>query len=294
MKRHGLLAVCSLFVVSVIGCTAAVRPPPTVPAAATLTVAPPHRDPEYAVRLTLPRPGDWEERYNIDGGAGAPDPILRLTRRSDGATIEVLFLPRSGGTPARFAAQLRTDLGGSPTAAVVSTSGDVATFENAADGRRAKHQVVHLAGMIRSHVYLRVSAPTEGFASASAVFDAVAASLAVVATGPLSPKAALAQCLATKGVRLYGAWWCGPCHLQESMFGDGASRLDETQCSTPGEHDQLPVCDAAGIRAYPTWVFPDGSRLTGVRELNDLADKAGCPRVPADATSAAPTGPDGL
>ncbi|HTK05449.1 MAG TPA: hypothetical protein VL500_07725 [Candidatus Eisenbacteria bacterium] len=269
------------------------RPPETVSADATLTVAPPYHDPEYAVRLTLPRPGDWAERYNIDGGEGAPDPILRLTRRSDGATIEVLFLPRSGGTPAEFAARLRADLGGSPTATTVSASGDTASFENASGGRRARHRVVHLTGMTLSHAYLRVSAPPAGFASASSVFDAVAASLTVVSTGPLSPKAALAQCLATRGVRLYGTWWCGPCHMQEQLFGDGASRLDHVQCSAPGETDQLPVCSAANIRSYPTWVFPDGSRLEGVQDLNDLADKAGCPRVPAAPASSSLSGPDG-
>jgi len=293
MKRHGLLAVCALFVVTVTGCAATIRPPATAPAGATLTVAPPYHDPEYAVRLTLPRPGDWEERFNIDGGENAPDPILRLTRRTDGATIEVLFLPRAGGTPSEFVSRLRTELGGSPSAAAVSAGGDIASFDNAAAGRRNRHQVVHLAGMTRSHAYLRVSAPEAGFASASAVFDAMAASLAVVSTGPLSPRAALAQCLASKGVRLYSTWWCGPCHMQERLFGDGASRLDEVQCSAPESYDQLQVCSAADIRSYPTWTFPDGTRLEGVQELGDLADKAGCPRPPAESTSSSSSGPEG-
>lgn len=287
MSRHALLFAVSLF--AAVGCAGSVHPRDARPTRATLNVVPPYHDPEYGLRLTLPDAGEWDERYNIDGGENAPDPILRLTRRTDGAVIEVLFLPRNGGAPADLANRLRTDAGASATAVTVSADRNVATFESAADGRRTRHRVLHLAGMTRSHAYLRVTAPANVFAAAAQSFDAVTSTLAVVATGPLSPKAALAQCLAAKGVRLYGTWWCGPCHMQERLFGDGADRLDETSCSAPGSYDELPVCTAAGVTSYPTWVFPDGSRLTGVQSLDDLADRAHCPRAPVeDAPSEGP------
>ncbi len=37
------------------------------------------------------------------------------------------------------------------------------------------------------------------------------------------------------------------------------------------------VCQDAGIEGYPTWVFSDGTRLSGDRELSELAEVAGCP-----------------
>jgi hypothetical protein len=281
MSRYGLLLACTLF--ASLGCAGTAGRPRDVHAApATVTVAPPYHDPEYALRLAMPDPADWDERYHIDGGENAPDPMLRLTRRSDGAVIEVLFVPRAGGTPAEFAAHLRTDVGNAVTPVTASPDGSAATFESASGGRRTRHRVFHLAGMTRSHAYMRVTASTASFAAAATLFDALATSASVVPTGPLSPRAALAQCLAAKGVRLYGTWWCGPCHMQEQLFGDGASRLDHTQCSAPGETDQLPVCAAAGIRSYPTWVFPDGTRLEGVQSLEDLAAKSHCPAPPRE------------
>jgi hypothetical protein len=36
------------------------------------------------------------------------------------------------------------------------------------------------------------------------------------------------------------------------------------------------TCKQAGIQHYPTWQFPDGSRVEGPQPLNVLADKTGC------------------
>src|SRR5690242_15107533 len=100
MSRMRLLAPFAFLFAIGFGCAGTGRPRVESPSpGATYNVAPPYHDPEYSLRLTLQRPGDWDERFNIDGGEGVPDPILRLTRRSDGATIEVLFLPRPSGTP---------------------------------------------------------------------------------------------------------------------------------------------------------------------------------------------------
>jgi len=88
----------------------------------------------------------------------------------------------------------------------------------------------------------------------------------------------LAKCLKDKGVKLYSTWWCGYCKKQEAAFGAAAKYLPKVECSSPGKHDQLAECEAAGIDGYPTWVFPDGSRIDRyVRDLRLLSEQAKCP-----------------
>ncbi len=85
-----------------------------------------------------------------------------------------------------------------------------------------------------------------------------------------------AQCLADKGVIFYGAFWCPHCQATKRMFGASARLLPYTECSTPNGQDQLQVCKDAGVQSYPTWVFPDGSRLNGERTLAELSSASGC------------------
>jgi hypothetical protein len=86
----------------------------------------------------------------------------------------------------------------------------------------------------------------------------------------------LAQCLAEKGAIFYGAFWCSHCRSQKTMFGDAAAALPYVECSTPDGRGQTPRCNEAGIESYPTWVFVDGSRLSGAQSLATLAERAGC------------------
>lgn len=251
-------------------------------AAGSLTVAPPYRDPEYVLRFSVPDLSDWDERRNIDGGEGAPDPILRLTHRSTGAVIDVLFLPKTEGDPEDWANEIRRATGDGAvtfTPVVLERDGGLATFRSSSGERNTRHAVIRLRGMARSLAYLRMTSPTAALARASVAYDAALASMSLDATGPLSPQGRLARCLTEKGVRLYGAWWCGPCRMQMELFGeDGASRVDHLECSNPGEHDQRQICSRADIASYPTWVFPDGTRLSGVQDLGTLAERAGCAR----------------
>lgn len=85
-----------------------------------------------------------------------------------------------------------------------------------------------------------------------------------------------AQCLGEKGAIFYGAFWCPHCQEQKRLFGNSESKLPYTECSTPNRKDQLPVCDEAGVKSYPTWVFKDGERLTGPQKLEVLAEKTDC------------------
>lgn len=84
------------------------------------------------------------------------------------------------------------------------------------------------------------------------------------------------QCLSNKGAKFYGAFWCPHCQNQKALFGKSASLLPYIECSTPDAKGLLPICQEKKIEGYPTWIFADGSRLTGEIELQKLADKTSC------------------
>jgi hypothetical protein len=86
----------------------------------------------------------------------------------------------------------------------------------------------------------------------------------------------LAQCLAEKDVKMYGAFWCTHCGDQKAEFGAGAKYLPYVECSNP-DHTQNATCDAAGIKnRYPTWVFPDGTHTEGGLSPKQLSTMTGC------------------
>lgn len=91
------------------------------------------------------------------------------------------------------------------------------------------------------------------------------------------PYDTLANCLKEKQVVFYGAFWCPHCQATKAMFGKSVKLLPYIECSTPDGKGQLKICTDAGITGYPTWVFPDGSRLSGEVSLETLADKSSCP-----------------
>lgn len=86
----------------------------------------------------------------------------------------------------------------------------------------------------------------------------------------------LAQCISDSGAKFYGAFWCPHCQATKAMFGKSAKLLPYIECSQPSGQGQLPICNDAGIKGYPTWRFTDGSELNGERSLKELADKTNC------------------
>lgn len=125
----------------------------------------------------------------------------------------------------------------------------------------------------------------------------------------------LASCLADKGVKFYGAYWCPHCADQKRMFGKAVKELPYEECAyLPGpmkkktdevlaaykagtytgpykksldeakaidkldkwEAKQTEECVAKDIQGYPTWIFPDGSRIELPTEPAELAKKAQC------------------
>ena len=90
----------------------------------------------------------------------------------------------------------------------------------------------------------------------------------------------LANCLADKNVKEYGAFCCPNCATQQKMFGSSydiiKSRNVYVECDARGENPQSDLCLEKNVQKYPDWEFPDGTRLIGVQDLTVLAEKAGC------------------
>ena len=107
-----------------------------------------------------------------------------------------------------------------------------------------------------------------------------------------APLQAFAQCLKDKGIVFYGAFWCPHCAQEEQNFGMTRQQLADVglyhECSNPDGQTQNQSCNDAGISAYPTWKFPDGSVLTGVQTIEALADKSQCALPSGYPTAASP------
>ncbi len=86
-----------------------------------------------------------------------------------------------------------------------------------------------------------------------------------------------AQCLSDSGAKFYGAFWCPHCQAQKALFGKSAKLLPYIECSTPDGKSQLPICTEKEIKGYPTWILPDGSRISGEQSFETLAEKTACP-----------------
>jgi hypothetical protein len=88
---------------------------------------------------------------------------------------------------------------------------------------------------------------------------------------------AFAKCTAEHGAKMYGAFWCPHCQEQKEEFGSSFEYVNYIECGVKGDlHAQTPVCKAAGINHYPTWEFPDKTRIEGKESFQSLSDRTGC------------------
>lgn len=85
-----------------------------------------------------------------------------------------------------------------------------------------------------------------------------------------------AMCIEKSGAKFYGTFWCSHCQNQKRAFGSSQKYLPYIECSTPDGRNQEQICKDAGIEGYPTWVFADGSQLSGDQPLETLANKTQC------------------
>lgn len=88
---------------------------------------------------------------------------------------------------------------------------------------------------------------------------------------------AFAKCTAARGAKMFGAYWCPHCQEQEEAFGSAFKYVNYVECGVKGDvHAQSEACKQASIKHYPTWEFPDGSRVEGKQSFEFLGDKTGC------------------
>mgnify|MGYP001591686400 CR=1 FL=1 len=80
-----------------------------------------------------------------------------------------------------------------------------------------------------------------------------------------------AQCLAHQNITMYGAEWCPACQAQKNEFKGAFKYVPYVECPQDPQK-----CLAAGIEAYPTWIFSSGEKIVGVQPLETLAQKTGC------------------
>ncbi len=82
-----------------------------------------------------------------------------------------------------------------------------------------------------------------------------------------------AKCLTSKGVKMFGASWCGHCNNQKEAFGDSWKYVTYVECATDvGITDE---CEKAGIEGFPTWEI-NGKKYSGEQSFALLAELSGC------------------
>lgn len=80
-----------------------------------------------------------------------------------------------------------------------------------------------------------------------------------------------AQCLAAKNIMMYGTKNCPYCRQEKGNFGKAFQYVPYVECDSEPQK-----CVEAKIEAVPTWLWPDGKRLTGYQGLEKLAAESGC------------------
>jgi hypothetical protein len=90
---------------------------------------------------------------------------------------------------------------------------------------------------------------------------------------------AFARCLGSRGVKMYGAYWCPHCQDQKEMFAASFKFVPYVECGVQGDpHGQSQACKDENVKHYPTWQFPPtGERVERVFSLEELSERTSCP-----------------
>lgn len=87
------------------------------------------------------------------------------------------------------------------------------------------------------------------------------------------------NCLAEKGLKVYGAGWCGHCqNLIDYFGGEEAISPIFIECSDAQRNptENAGLCEKEGITGYPT-IKINGEPYTGARTFEAFAEATGCP-----------------
>lgn len=84
-----------------------------------------------------------------------------------------------------------------------------------------------------------------------------------------------AQCISDSGAKFYGAWWCPHCQTQKAVFGKSSRLLPYVECQSKSR-ESFAICNDQDIKSYPTWIFANGSRVTGEQTFEQLAAQTAC------------------
>lgn len=103
------------------------------------------------------------------------------------------------------------------------------------------------------------------------------ASFAILGCARDTVNDAFATCIDNSGATFYGAFWCPHCADQKEEFGDSKDLLPYVECDPGGKNANPEACAAAGVEQYPTWIFADGTKVTGVQSFQELSEATSCP-----------------
>lgn len=78
------------------------------------------------------------------------------------------------------------------------------------------------------------------------------------------------QCLATKKLVMYGAYWCPHCQNQKKLLGD-SQYIPYVECTV-----EIKKCQDLGVNSYPTWIDANGQRYDGEQSLQKLSQISAC------------------
>ena len=84
---------------------------------------------------------------------------------------------------------------------------------------------------------------------------------------------AFAKGLSTAGVKFYGTAWSSDTTAQRQLFQDGGQFLPFIEVSNANQTPNQAAIDNS-ITTFPTWVFPDNTRATGLLSLETIAQRS--------------------
>ncbi len=86
-----------------------------------------------------------------------------------------------------------------------------------------------------------------------------------------------AKCLSENEVKIYGTSWDGHTKNQKNLFGKSFKYLNYIECMSEEKGEMTSLCKSEEIKAFPTWTFPNGSRIIGESSLGKLSELSQCP-----------------